>query len=117
MGCLSVNTNLIQFALSVTALSPFATYEVECVTRGLDVACEVQSESLDIEVDAGGPIVCKVGVKDSQLLDGKISCSLICSIDRDQRYVIVNPDIIWLPQDWGIDSEFTVYSNVDWVIE
>ena len=117
MGCLSVNTNLIQFALSVTALYPSATYEVECATGGLDVACEMQSESLDIEVDANSPIACKVGSKDNQLLDGKISCSLICSIDRDQRYVIVNPDIIWLPQDWGIDSEFMVYSNTDWVIE
>lgn len=107
MGCLIVNTALIQTALSVTASSTFATYKIKCETPGIG----------SIGVSACSPIICKVGIKDGHLIENKINCSLICSIDRDQKYIIVNPDIIWLPQDWGVDSEFTVYSNVEWIIE
>lgn len=86
MGCLVVNTTLIQAALSVTA-SP-----------------------------VHGPMICDVAVRD-RLSEEKVRCSLVCSIDRDEKYVIVSPDVVWLPQDWGVDGEFAVYSNVDWIIE
>lgn len=110
MGCLVVNATLIQSALSATASAVRGPMACDVAVRNM-----LQKEK--VRCTTGMPVAWCVDMVRDMLSEEKVKCSLVCSINRDEKYVIVSPDVVWLPQDWGVDGEFAVYSNVDWIIE
>lgn len=117
MGCLNTNIRLESNSINITTvLNPVINCIVKNKSKEVKINYNIEEQDLNIKINTTPTLSCKVTSDYSLLSEDKIRCSLICAIDKTIKYIIVNPEMIWLTQDDAME-DFTVISNTNWIIE